>query len=137
VIAGERGVAVGGNVREGNIITGDGNMIGTQRGVTLQEFNKLLAELRQAIPRSSIDPETAQVVDANVRVVEEQAAGPRPSRAIIVSKLKGVTELLTATAGGQAPPKSFCRWRKKRCNGRGSCSDKQTRLALATCDRLQ
>ena len=41
--------------------------------------------------------DTAKVIEADFRVVEAQAQRPQPNRAIILSKLKGAAELLTAT----------------------------------------
>jgi hypothetical protein len=99
VVAGERGVAVGGSVASSTIVTGDRNLIGQQQGITLAEFTRLLAELRALLPQAGLGAETAEVVDADVKVVQEQAARPRPNAAIIASKLESVTKLLAAAGG--------------------------------------
>jgi hypothetical protein len=87
-------------------ITGDGNVVGdhssatvikqVREGVTLEEFLRLLAELRAALPAAGLDPETATVVEADVRAVEEQAQREKPRGSIILAKLKGIAELLGA-----------------------------------------
>jgi hypothetical protein len=41
-------------------------------------------------------------VEADVRTVAEQAARPQPRGAIMVSKLKSITEMLMAVAGTAA-----------------------------------
>ena len=109
------GAYIGGDVKVGQdfvgrdqiIITGDGNVVGDHssatvikqvtEGATLEEFLRLLAELRQALPTSGLDPDTAEVIEADVKVVEAQAQKKQPGKAIIVSKLKGIAEVLTAT----------------------------------------
>ena len=98
-LTGERGVAIGGSVKASTIITGDRNVVGVRQAATLQEFVSLLAELRRLVPQSGLDADTAQIVEADVRVAQEQVAKPQPSRAIILSKLKGVAEMLTTAAG--------------------------------------
>jgi hypothetical protein len=99
VHASDRGVAVGGDVRDSTIVTGDENVMRAQQGATLEEFAELLAQLRQLVAQSGLDRDAVEVVEGDFRVVQEQAEKPQPSRAIILSKLKGVTELLTATVG--------------------------------------
>ena len=109
------GAYIGGDVKaEGDfvgrdqvIITGDGNVVGDQssatvikqvtEGATLEEFLRLLAELRQALPAAGLDPDTAEVIEADVQVVEEQAQKEKPSTAVIVAKLKSIAEVLTAS----------------------------------------
>ncbi|MCX6032990.1 MAG: zinc ribbon domain-containing protein [Chloroflexi bacterium] len=100
VVAGERSVAIGGNVTGSAIVVGDRNVVGQpSTSVTAAEFTRLLAELRAALSQAGLDADTAEVVDADVQVVQEQAVKPKPNRTIIVSKLEGVTRLLTAAAG--------------------------------------
>ena len=109
------GAYIGGDVKAGGdfvgrdqvIITGDGNVVGDQssatvikqvtEGATLEEFLRLLAELRQALPAAGLDPDTAEVIEADVQVVEEQAQKEKPSTAVIVAKLKSIAEVLTAS----------------------------------------
>jgi hypothetical protein len=68
-------------------------------GVTVEQFLSLLAELRQALPNASLDPDVAQVAEADLQVAESQAQKAKPNAALILLKLKGVAELL-ATADG-------------------------------------
>lgn len=109
------GAYVGGDVQAGRdfvgrdqvIITGDGNVVGDRsratvikqvtEGATLGEFLRLLAELRQALPASGLDSDTAEVIEADVQIVEAQAQKEKPSAPVIVAKLKGIAEVLTAT----------------------------------------
>lgn len=93
-------------------ITGDGNVIGdhsrstvvkqTTDGASVDEFRRLIAELQSGLAQAGLDEDTAAVVEADVHVVEEQAAKPQPRGAIIVSKLKSITEMLAAVAGTAA-----------------------------------
>lgn len=109
------GAYVGGDVKVGRdfvgrdqiTIAGDGNVVGDQssatvikqvtEGATLEEFLRLIAELRQALPAAGLDQDTAEVIEADVQVVEEQAQKEKPSAPVIVAKLKGIAEVLTAT----------------------------------------
>jgi hypothetical protein len=105
---------VGGSVHAGHDFVGrdqittigEGNVIGDQsqatvikQGGTIQEFTDLLEQLRKLLPQAELDAETAEIVDADVKVVQEQASKPTPNRAIILSKLEGVTKMLTAAGG--------------------------------------
>jgi len=93
-------------------ITGDGNVIGdhsrstvikqTTQGASVEEFRRLIAELKQGLAQAGLDEDTSAAVAADVRTVEEQVAKPQPRGAIIVSKLKSITEMLTAVAGTAA-----------------------------------
>lgn len=90
-------------------ITGDANVIGnhsqstvikqTTTGVRLEEFIQLLAELQAVLAQAGLDTDTGNVVAADMSVVQEQVSKPKPSGAIVVSKLRSITEVLTAAAG--------------------------------------
>ncbi len=96
----------------GNRITGDGNVIGnhsrstvikqTSQGASVDEFRRLIAELQSGLARAGLDEDTAAAVAADVRTVEEQAGKSQPRGPIIVSKLRSITEILTAAAGTAA-----------------------------------
>jgi len=81
-------------------------------GVTLDQFQALLAQMRQALPQAGLEPEIIEVIDADFGVVEEQTQKETPNRAIVVSKLKGINEVLKtgaaaatiATAGVKLAP---------------------------------
>ena len=101
VQAGERGVAVGRDLH-GTVVTGDGNVIGQQQGVSLAEFQRLLAELRQGLAQAGLDDDAEAIIDGEFRVVEEQSAKPQPVGPIITAKLDSATKMLTALAGTAA-----------------------------------
>ncbi|MFQ6102132.1 MAG: hypothetical protein ACE5OS_12985 [Anaerolineae bacterium] len=71
------------------------------QGATVEDFLRLLVQLREMLPAAGLDPETAQVIEADVRIVEEQAWREEPRGAVVLTKLKGVVELLGA-AGAAA-----------------------------------
>jgi hypothetical protein len=100
VSASAGGVAIGGSVTESEITAG------AQQGVSVEALLQLLAEMRRLLPQSGLDADGAEVIEGDFRVVEEQADKAQPNRAIILSKLKGVTELLTtAVAASEAAQK--------------------------------
>jgi hypothetical protein len=87
----------------GNVTVSGGDFVGrdkiqTTTGVTPAQFLSLLAELRQTLAGAGLDADTAQVIEADVQVVEAQVQKPQPGSAIIVGKLRGVAEVLTETA---------------------------------------
>lgn len=92
-------------------IRGDGNVIGDNNrvhvdksqttGVTVDEFLRLLGELRQELPQAGLDPDVAEAVVADLQVVEAQAHKPKPNAGLIRLKLSSIAELL-ATADGVA-----------------------------------
>ena len=111
------GAYIGGNVTTGSrkfvgrddvTVVGDGNVVGNRgqatvtkqahQGTTVEAFTRLLAEIRTLLPQAGLDLETAQSVDADVQVIEQQAAKPR-TRPSVASKLEEVTKLLTAAGG--------------------------------------
>jgi len=93
------GAYFAGDVKAGRDIVGRDQTIYAQQGVTIEGFRALLSDMRAMLAEGDLDPETAEIVDGDVRVVEEQAAKPQPKGAIIVAKLEGITKLLAAAAG--------------------------------------
>ena len=97
----------GDNIR----ITGDGNVVGNNNwvnvdksqtiGVTMDEFLRLLTELRQAIPQAGLDPEEAEAIIADLQAAEVQARKPQPNARLIPTRITNVAGLL-ATADGVA-----------------------------------
>jgi hypothetical protein len=73
--------------------------IQAQQGASLAEIAALMATLRRALPGAGLDADTAEVIDADVQVVEAQAAKPKPNGAIVVSKLESITKMLAAASG--------------------------------------
>ncbi|MBN2389506.1 MAG: caspase family protein [Anaerolineae bacterium] len=90
-------------------IAGNGNVIGNNNrvnvnksqttGGTIDQFLRLLNELRQAIPQAGLDPDEAASAVADLDVVERQVRKPQPKPAFIMAKLNGILSLL-ATADG-------------------------------------
>ncbi len=93
-------------------ITGDGNVIGnrsrstvikqTSRGASVDEFRRLIAGLKSGLAQAGLDEDTTAAVEADLCTVEEQAAKPQPRGAIIVGKLKSITEMLMAVVDTEA-----------------------------------
>jgi hypothetical protein len=104
------GAYVGGNVNAGGdfvgrdkhtVVSGDGNVVNSTQGGSLEEFSTLLAQLREQLPQSGMDPEVAEAIDADCQVVEQQAEKPSPNGTLIKSRLGGMVETIK-TAGGAA-----------------------------------
>jgi hypothetical protein len=90
-------------------ITGDGNVIGDNNrvnvdksqttGITVEEFRRLLRDLQDAVRTSSLDSETREMVESDLKAVEVQAVREKPNRAVIFGRLNGILSVL-ATADG-------------------------------------
>lgn len=90
-------------------ITGDGNVVGdhslstvvkqNRTGITTDDFLRLLAELRQSLPSAGLDPDIAQVIEADLQVAESQAQKAEPNATLILLKLRSAAELLAAADG--------------------------------------
>ena len=95
----------GGAYVEGQVTVEGGDFVGRDKitsidqGATIEDFVKLLAEIRQSLPQAAIDPGTRQVIDGDFQVVEDEAAKDKPNSAIIKGKLKGMLEMLSTTGG--------------------------------------
>ena len=93
------GAYFAGDVKAGRDIVGRDQTIYAQQGVTIEGFRALLADMRAMLAQGGLDPETVEIVEGDVRVVEEQAAKPQPKGSIIVAKLEGITKVLAGAAG--------------------------------------
>ncbi len=92
-------------------VTGNGNVVGDHNYVrtgasqtaapTMEEFLRLLAELRRALPQAGLDPDDAAAAVTDLQQAEAQARKPQPKVSLILSRIKNVAELL-ATADGVA-----------------------------------
>ncbi len=90
-------------------ITGDGNVVGdgsssvvtkqSGQGVTVDEFLRLLAEMRRMVPEARLDPDITKVIEADLQLADSQARKPQPNAGLILSRLQSVAGLL-ATADG-------------------------------------
>ena len=93
------GAFVAGDVRvEGGDFVGRDKVVTQQavQGVTVEDFLRLLAQVREMLPAAGLDPDTAQVIEGDLEVVESQARQEEPRGAIVLAKLKSVAELLGA-----------------------------------------
>lgn len=97
------GAYIGGNVRvdRGDFIGRDQtvHVTAAQQGISAAEFGRLIADIRGLLPQAGLDPDTAEAVDADFKVVEEQAKKEKPNKAVIAGKLEGAVKMLTAAAG--------------------------------------
>jgi hypothetical protein len=91
------GAYVGGDVHAGGDFVGR-DQVQITTGVTVDQFRELLAQIRQEVQQAGLEPDVAEVIDADVRVIEEQAKKKEPNKAIVVSKLASIGEVLKSTA---------------------------------------
>jgi len=98
------GAFVAGDVRvEGGGFVGRDKVVVQQatQEVTVEDFLRLLAQVREMLPTAGLDPDTAQIIESDLEVAESQAQQEEPRGAIVLAKLKPVAEILGA-AGGAA-----------------------------------
>jgi len=90
---------VGGNVRTGRDFVGRDHVeIHVTGGVTVEQFRDLLAQIRQGLREAGLDPDIAEVIEGDFRVIEEQTKKEKPNKAIVLSKLESISEVLKTTA---------------------------------------
>jgi hypothetical protein len=97
ITAKNRSVAVGGSVVGSTIVTGDGNRV--EQGASMDEFLALLEELRQKIRDAPLAADVAEDLEAEAADVERKARREAPNGAMILGKLKTITEVLSGAAG--------------------------------------
>jgi len=97
VTAGAGGVAVGGNVTGGAIVTGNGNVISQPQGATLEDLRALIAELGRLLPQAGLSADLKEVIEGDYQVVKKQAESDKPNGGIVKTKLKSMLELLTSS----------------------------------------
>jgi hypothetical protein len=97
ITAKNRSVAVGGSVVGSTIVTGDGNRV--EQGASMDEFLALLEELRQKIRDAPLAADVAEDLEAEAADVERKARREAPNGAMILGKLKTITELLSGASG--------------------------------------
>ncbi|MGH8585747.1 MAG: PIN domain-containing protein, partial [Gammaproteobacteria bacterium] len=61
---------------------------------TIEDFTRLLAELRVLLARARLDPDTKDAIDADFKMVEAQVQKPEPKRSLIEPKLKSIAGVL-------------------------------------------
>ena len=97
VTAGAGGVAVGGNVTGGAIVTGNGNVISQPQGATLEDLRALIAELGRLLSQAGLSADLKEVIEVDYQVVKKQAESDKPNGGIVKTKLKSMLELLTSS----------------------------------------
>jgi hypothetical protein len=92
------------NMGGGMLVVGNQNVVSAQQtGAGLADLVRLVAEMRALLPRVQLDSEVRAVVEADLKVVEEQTAKPEPKKALVLPKLKSIVETLaTAAVAGDA-----------------------------------
>jgi hypothetical protein len=112
VASGSRSVAVGGNVSDSIITTGDANVItrttyGSASAVTspsqlLAGLAPLLEQLRAALNTADWDPKVARIASGDLDTVTSEAQDAHPNKAIIEAKLRSVEAMARRAAGNGA-----------------------------------
>lgn len=96
----------GGAYIGGSVSTGGGNFIGRdqiktvypQAGGSVEDLLMLLREVRVLLPQASLDPDVADAIEGDFRVVEGQAGKAEPQGGLIKAKLKGIAGVIQETA---------------------------------------
>lgn len=95
----------GGAYIGGNVSTGGGDFVGRdqvktvyqQQGVSIEDLRRLLVEVRALLPQAGLDPDLAEVVEGDFKVVEDQAGKGQPRGTLIKAKLKGISDVIQET----------------------------------------
>ena len=99
VVVGERGVVVGGNVSNSNIVTGDGNLVNLEQA---------FAPVYEAIERKALHPEQKADLKADVKEIEAEAAkGDKADEGFLARRLRNlrrmapdILDVMIASMGG-------------------------------------
>jgi len=93
--------ASGGSV---NVAGGDINQTVTNvtQNATPADFPKVLAEITAMVEKAGLDPDFTEEAKATLLSVEAQSKKEKPNLALITSKLKSLTELISAATGAEA-----------------------------------
>lgn len=91
----------------GSVDTGGGKFVGrddhsrtiAQQGASLDELRQRVAELGRLLRQADLRGEVAEIIEADFKVIEQQAAKDSPSGLIVKSKLSSVMEALKHAAG--------------------------------------
>lgn len=114
VASGPRSVAVGGNVSDSIITTGDANVItrttyGSASAVAVASPAQLLAglaplleQIRAALNTADLDPKVARIASGDLDTVASEAQDAHPNKAIMEAKLRSVEAMAQSAAGDRA-----------------------------------
>ena len=113
ISSGSRSVAIGGNVKDSTIITGnvhqqgDGNVIGLRNTVTvnknmthsatLNDLVALLGQLRTQVQTLGLPADDHESIAATLTTLEKEIAKEKPRLAIVDSSLKSVESMVQST----------------------------------------
>jgi hypothetical protein len=97
----------GGAYVGGHVDTGGGKFVGRDdlstavvpQGAGLEELRRLVAELGSLLRQADLQGDVGEVVEADFKVIEQQAAKDSPSGVILKSKLHSIMEAVKHTAG--------------------------------------
>lgn len=98
-----KGVDTGGGAYFGGDVEAGGDVVGRDQvktvdqhreGATVEELARLLAEVRGLLPEAGLDPDVAEAIEGDFRVVEAQAAKEAPKAGLIRTKLRGISEMI-------------------------------------------
>lgn len=89
------GAYFGGTVTAGGDIVGrDQQKVFSGQPATIDDFTRLLAELRGLLAEARLDPDIKDAIDADFKVVEAQVQKPEPKRGLIETKLNSIAGVL-------------------------------------------
>jgi len=92
VSAGERGVAIGGNVSNSTIITGDGNVVGG-------DLQQIFAPVYQAIERSERPAQEKADLTAEVQEIAQALQQPQVDESWLARRLRNLKRMAPDIAG--------------------------------------
>lgn len=90
-------IAVGGDVKNSSIQIG--HNVQARQGADVKDFLELLAELRKGLREAPLEAEVVDDLDAEAEDVKRHAERAKPRAAMILGKLKTITDVLAGAAG--------------------------------------
>lgn len=94
-INGDKNLVISGNVSNSSIVMGDGNTVDFNAEPNTEEFLMLLIELKSLLSKSKTDSNVKESFEKDIDTVQSQVEKDSPNRAIIISKLKSVSEAIS------------------------------------------
>jgi len=94
----------GGGYFAGKVETGGGDVVGgnqfktvhQQQAVSLGELLQIIREIRTLLPQAGLEPDEAEAIEGDFRVIEEQTAMDPPKGGLIKAKLTAAIEQIQA-----------------------------------------
>ena len=77
------GIAIGGDAYNNTMVTGSGNLVAPEGEITLSGFLALLDQMQANLDQPGLDADLRQEIGENIDKARQQAARPKPNRAII------------------------------------------------------